>query len=223
MLIFDMTYFGLDPVCVREYSKYMPQINPQGRTSPTLLAKLPAHLPTAADTLNREQDEILKDELLDHIQNGDNPIRAAMNLAINHVIPVEKAQALLDELVQEHSESMTSTEIHDLLMGGNLRTLQRLFRHHANAGLQEPQQDDLPVNQAAVRRMAQDAARTAVGLHKAIVETVGLRDPKYSPKAAPGVQINITGDPKNVKAVEALLGRGDVEDAEEIEAEENDD
>jgi hypothetical protein len=67
--------------------------------------------------------------------------------------------------------------------------------------------------------MAQDAARTAVGLHKAIVETVGLRDPKYSPKAAPGVQINITGDPKNVKAVEALLGRGDVEDAEEIEVE----
>lgn len=221
VFIFEMTYFGLVPLYGHEYSKYMPRIEPQGRTSTNMLANMPAHLPTAQEKLDREKDEILKAELMDYIQDGDSPIRAAMKLAINNVIPVEKAQVLLDELVQEHGDGMTSTEIHDMLIGGNLRTLQRLFKHHANAGLQEPQDDDLPVNQAAVRRMAQDAARTAVGLHKAILDTVGLRDAKYSPKTAPGVQINITGDPKNVKAVEALLGHGNVEDAEEIESEDD--
>ena len=85
VFIFEMTYFGLVPLYGHEYSKYMPRIEPQGRTSTNMLANMPAHLPTAQEKLDREKDEILKAELMDYIQDGDSPIRAAMKLAINKI------------------------------------------------------------------------------------------------------------------------------------------
>ena len=186
----------------------------------TRIAQLPGHIPDFRSDLAREDiRDLIMDELVALIESGASQTRAVNTVAVRHALPVDEVEALLRFAVEDAGSAMEDTQAHDLIMSGNLTMLQRLFKHHARNGLQEPQEGDLPLVQAQVARMAQDATRTALAAQKAIQDLVGLRDAKYSPKGTPAVTVNITGDPRNVAAVKALLGEGDVSDAEIVDNE----
>lgn len=205
---------------------YLPKTRNKGETMSskndlTRIANLPGHFRGYNSDLKKpEVQELIMDELVALIENGASQTRAVNTVAVHHALPVDEVEYLLRCATEEANEVMEDTKAHDLIMSGNLTLLQRLFRHHASQGLQEPNPDDLPLVKAQTARMAQDATRTALAAQKAIQDLVGLRDAKYSPKGTPAVTVNIQGDPRNVAAVKALLGEGDITDAEVVDEDE---